>query len=63
MRLAPLQSDQALQSDYPSRSPQSQQTEGVDPMMAAAEDAVPTFKQHWVNLLSTHPLVKELTSH
>ena len=27
-------------------------------MMAAAEDAVPTFKQHWVHLLSTHPLVK-----
>ena len=42
MRSAPLQSDQALQSDYPSTSPQSQQTWGVDPMMAAAENAVPT---------------------
>ena len=32
-------------------------------MLAAAEDAVPTFKQHWVNLLSTCPHVKELNSH
>ena len=50
-----------IQSNF--TTPQSQQTRGVDPMMAAAEDAVPTYKQHWVNLLSTHLLVKELTSH
>ena len=43
-----------------------QQTRIIDPMMfyyilAAAEDAAPTFKQHWVNLLSTRSLIKELT--
>ena len=43
-----------------------QQTRIIDAMMfyfilAAAEDAAPTFKQHWVNLLSTRSLVKELT--
>ena len=43
-----------------------QQTRIIDPMMfwyilAAAEDAAPTFKRHWVNLLSARFLVKELT--
>ena len=59
MRSAPLQSDSVLQSDKPTTPADTRR--GVDPMMAAAEDAVPTYKQHWVNLLSTHLLVKELT--
>ena len=46
MRSVSLQSDQALQSDFPSTSPQSQQTRGVDPMMFSCWPLLKMLCQH-----------------